>query len=103
MRDMGILLTLEPFSKVIMSYRLHLSEIVRATKTTWRTAKKYADGQGTMQKGPRQRRRARVLKDVYREALETWILEDERRPRKHRRAAQALYNQLVEEKGYRGS
>jgi transposase len=83
--------------------KLSLSEIVRTTNTTWRTAKKYADGQATTQKGPRQRRRARVLKDAYREALETWILEDERRPRKHRRTAQALYNQLVEEKGYRGS
>lgn len=83
--------------------KLSLSEIVRTTNTTWRTAKKYADGQATMQKAPCQRRRARVLKDAYREALETWILEDERRPRKHRRTAQALYNQLVEEKGYRGS
>lgn len=83
--------------------KLSISEIMRRTKLSWRTVKKYADGDVQTQKRPRQKRKRRVLTEEHMVALETWILEDQRRPRKYQRKAEAMYNQLVEELGYQGS
>jgi len=41
--------------------KLSLSEIVRRTRLSWHTVKKYADSQVTTQEGPQRRRKRRVL------------------------------------------
>ncbi len=80
-----------------------ISEIARRMKIDWRTAQKYADGEVDHQKRPKQVRKRQVMLDEHVERLRVWIEEDLRRPRKYRRKANALYEQLKEETCYSGS
>ena len=82
---------------------LSINEIAQRTDLDWRTVSKYADSESQVQERPRQRRKRKALLDEYLEMLETWISEDQRRKRKYRRTARALYGQLVEETSYGGS
>jgi transposase len=78
-----------------------ISEIARRLKCSWKTAKKYADGEINLQTRGKRKRKKTVM-DGYEEWVEAWLVEDQRMPRKQRRTAKVIYESLLE-LGYRGS
>jgi len=79
-----------------------ISEIARRLKINWRTAKKYADGEVEVQKLAKQQREKPVM-GPYLFLIEAWLKEDLRMPRKQRRTAKAIYEQLKECTDFDGS
>lgn len=78
-----------------------ISEIAARVGCSWKTAKKYADGNIDLQDRPKQKRKRRVMEE-YEEWIEAMLAEDQRMPRKHRRTAKSIYEELVKI-GYEGS
>jgi len=73
-----------------------VSEIARIMGISWRTAKKYADGEGLkLESGPR-RRRQRPVMEPFAEVVDAWLAEDQLRRAKHRRTARVIHRQLRE-------
>jgi len=77
-----------------------ISEISKTLGISWRTAKKYADGEELSE--TTRSRRERPKMGPFEEHLEAMILEDMHQPAKQRRTAKKMYEQLVE-LGYEGS
>ena len=70
-----------------------ISEIATRVKCDWKTAKKYADGTvDVRQRGRRARRKTAM--EGFEEYIEAWLLEDERLPRKQRRTAKKMFEDL---------
>lgn len=78
-----------------------ISEIATRVQCSWKTAKKYADGNIDLQGRGKRKRKKRVM-DGYEEWIEAWLIEDQRMPRKQRRTAKVMYKSLLE-LGYQGS
>lgn len=78
-----------------------ISEIATRVQCSWKTAKKYADGNIDLQGRGKRRRKKRVM-EGYEEWIEAWLIEDQRMPRKQRRTAKVMYESLLE-LGYQGS
>lgn len=78
-----------------------ISEIATRVECCWSTAKKYADGNIDLQGIPKQKRKRPVM-EGYEEWIEAMLEEDQRMPRKQRRTAQKIYEELLEI-GYLGS
>lgn len=78
-----------------------ISEIATRVECCWSTAKKYADGNIDLQGIPKQKRKRPVI-EGYEEWIEAMLEEDQRMPRKQRRTAQKIYEELLEI-GYLGS
>ncbi len=97
--------------KVPQQYYIHflrevdgcsIQEIAERVDVNWRTAKKYADREDwNQQKSPRSRRYP-VL-GPYIEIVDTWLIEDERLPRKQRQTGTRIYKRLKKEHSYTGS
>ena len=78
-----------------------INEIAAQVQCSWRTAKKYADGNINLQQQG-QRKCERPVIGPYEFWVEAWLEEDLRMPRKQRRTARKIYDMLVES-GYSGS
>jgi len=81
----------------------NVSEIARRLHINWRTARKYADEECAHQAQPKRRRHCHVMQTEHVDRLRAWIEEDRLRPRKYRRKAPALYEQLKAESRFPGS
>jgi len=79
-----------------------ITDIADKLEICWRTAKKYADGEVNAKDRPKQRRKRRVM-GPYTEIVDAWLEEDRLLPKKQRRTAKAIYNQLKERTDYSGS
>lgn len=82
---------------------LSISQISNSHGISWLTAKKYADGPTPSKTAARQVRQKRVMLETYSEIIQAWLEEDLLVPRKQRRTATAIYNQLKAETDYQGS
>lgn len=78
-----------------------ISEIAARVKCDWKTAKKYADGSVDLRQRGR-RARKKTAMEGFEEYIEAWLLEDERLPRKQRRTAKKMFEDLLRT-GYQGS
>lgn len=78
-----------------------ISEIAARVKCDWKTAKKYADGSVDLRQRGR-RARKKTAMEGFEEYIEAWLLEDERLPRKQRRTAKKMFEDL-QKLGYQGS
>lgn len=82
---------------------LSISQIAKSHNISWATAKKYADNAPPAQEPARQVRKKRVMLDAYIEIIQAWLEEDLLVPKKQRRTATAIFNQLKAETDYQGS
>ncbi len=78
-----------------------ISEIASRVQCDWKTAKKYADGDINLQKRGKRSRRKAVM-GGFEEYIKDWLFEDQRMPKKQRRTAKVMFNNL-RELGYQGS
>jgi transposase len=78
-----------------------ISEIAIRVKCDWKTAKKYADGNIDLRQRGRRSRKKTVMKG-FEEYLEAWLHEDQRMPKKQRRTAKKIFEEL-QKLGYQGS
>src|SRR5579875_1689261 len=78
-----------------------IQEIATRVGVNWRTAKKYADRDDWNVPVQRQRAPHPVL-GPYLEIIDTWLLDDERLPRKQRHTARRIFHRLQKEFGFRG-
>jgi transposase len=79
-----------------------IASIAKQLEVNWRTAKKYGDCEDwNPQKLPKARVRTKM--DNWMEIIETWLEEDQIRPRKQRHTAKRIFQRLVEEHGFTGS
>ncbi|MBS3813862.1 IS21 family transposase [Candidatus Bipolaricaulota bacterium] len=79
-----------------------ITDIADTLGISWRTAKKYADGDLNTEDRPKQKR-IRPVMGPYTEVVDAWLAEDMLAPRKQRRTAKAIYQQLKERTDYSGS
>jgi len=79
-----------------------ITDIADTLEISWRTAKKYADGDLNLEEGPKQRRERPVM-GPYTEIVDAWLAEDMKAPKKQRRTAKAVYDQLKERTDFSGS
>lgn len=79
-----------------------ISEIAKRLNINWRTANKYADEEISYQERPTRKRKSPVM-GPYMEIVDAWLEEDLRMPRKQRRTAKAIYNQLKANTDFNGS
>lgn len=79
-----------------------ITDIADKLEISWRTAKKYADGEVSIEDRPKQRR-IRPVMGPYTEIVDAWLEEDMKAPKKQRRTAKAIYAQLKERTDYSGS
>lgn len=80
---------------------MSIAEIARRQGICWRTARKYANQEDWSQ-AERQPRRQPSM-EAFAETVDTWLMEDRLNPRKQRRNAAAIYRQLRDEHGFKGS
>jgi transposase len=66
----------------------------------WRTARKYADCEDF--NGPSRRKRRKPVMDPYETAIDMWLLEDKKMPKKQRHTAKRIYDRLIKEHGFAG-
>ena len=78
-----------------------ISEIASRLKCSWKTAKKYADGEVDLQKRHRRARKKTVM-EGYEEFIEAMLEENQLIPRKQRKTAKAIFDEL-QKIGYQGS
>jgi len=78
-----------------------IAEIARRQGICWRPASKYAKKEdwNQVQRYPRRQ----PIMEAFAETVDTWLLEDRLNPRKQRRNATAIYRQLRDEHGFKGS
>jgi len=79
-----------------------ITDIAETLGINWRTAKKYADGNPNIEDHPKQKRKRPVM-GPYTEIVDAWLQEDRLLPKKQRRTAKAIYDQLSERTDYSGS
>ncbi len=79
-----------------------IQEIAERVNVNWRTAKRYADREDWNQQKAVRDRRYPVL-GPYIEIIDTWLIEDERLPRKQRQTGTRIFNRLKDEHAYLGS
>jgi len=79
-----------------------ITDIADKLEISWRTAKKYADEDPNVEKRPKGKRERPVM-GPYIEIVDAWLAEDMLAPRKQRRTAKAIYQQLKERTDYSGS
>ena len=79
-----------------------ITDIADKLEISWRTAKKYADEDPNVEKRPKGKRQRPVM-GPYTEVVDAWLAEDMLAPRKQRRTAKAIYQQLKERTDYSGS
>src|SRR6056297_928923 len=79
-----------------------ITDIADTLGISWRTAKKYADGSVDTEDRPKQKRKRPVM-GPYTEIVAAWLQEDRLLPKKQRRTAKAIYNQLKERTDFSGS
>ena len=77
-------------------------EVARETGHSRNTIKKMVQDSSEPKYKLQQPRRKPVL-DPYKERLEKWVTEDEKKPKKQRRTASRMYQLLKENHGYEGS
>ena len=78
-----------------------IQEIAERVGVNWRTAKKYADRDDW--NSPVERRKgSHPVLGPFLEAVDTWIEEDERMPRKQRHTARHIFHRLQNEYGFKG-
>ncbi|MFD1676369.1 IS21 family transposase [Alicyclobacillus fodiniaquatilis] len=78
-----------------------IQEIVERVGVNWRTAKKYAD-QDDWNESVAKRKGAFPVLGPYLDAVDTWLEEDERMPRKQRHTARHIFHRLRDEYGFTG-
>ena len=78
-----------------------IQEIADRVDVNWRTAKKYAD-RDDWNESLQPRVGRRPILGPYGEIIDTWLEEDDQRPRKQRHTATRIYHRLKEEYGYSG-
>jgi len=79
-----------------------ITDIADTLGISWRTAKKYADGSIDTEERPTQKRKRPVM-GPYTEVVDAWLQEDRLLPKKQRRTAKAIYDQLSKRTDYSGS
>ena len=79
-----------------------ITDIADTLGISWRTAKKYADGDLKVEDRPKQKRKRPVM-GPYTEIVDAWLEEDKLLPKKQRRTVKAIYNQLSKRTDYSGS
>ena len=79
-----------------------ISEIINRVGVDWRTAAKYAKKDDWNEK-PRPLQRQRPVMDPVAEVVDIWLMEDMLKPRKDRRTATAIFEQLKKEYDFQGS
>lgn len=79
-----------------------ITDIADKLEISWRTAKKYADGDLNTEDRPKQKRQRPVM-GPYTEIVDAWLQEDMKAPKKQRRTAKAIYDQLKERADFSGS
>ncbi|MFI8716261.1 IS21 family transposase, partial [Brevibacillus brevis] len=79
-----------------------ISQIAEQTGVNWRTAKKYADCSDWNKEECPLRGKFPIM-EAYREQVDTWLMEDQTRPKKQRHTAKRIYDRLVSEFGFAGS
>ena len=70
-----------------------ITDIAEKLEISWRTAKKYADGDVNTEDRPKGKR-TRPVMGPYTEVVDAWLAEDRKAPKKQRRTAKAIYDQL---------
>ena len=79
-----------------------ITDIAEKLEISWRTAKKYADGDVNTEDRPKGKR-TRPVMGPYTEVVDAWLAEDRKAPKKQRRTAKAIYDQLKERTDFSGS
>ncbi|WP_031306277.1 IS21 family transposase [Brevibacillus panacihumi] len=79
-----------------------ISQIAEQLGVSWRTAKKYADCSDWNKAEPPLRGKFPIM-EAYRVQVDTWLMEDQARPKKQRHTAKRIYDRLVTEFGFAGS
>lgn len=79
-----------------------IAEISAKVGINWRTAAKYAN-KGDWNKNTTKQNRRRPVMEPYADIVDIWIMEDMLKPRKERRTAVAIYNQLKSNHNFEGS
>ncbi len=81
---------------------LSITEIASKLEINWRTAKKYAEENFDTENKVKQKRDKPVM-GPYFNLIRAWLEEDLRMPKKQRRTAKKIYNQLKELTNFEGS
>jgi transposase len=79
-----------------------ISQIADQVGVNWRTARKYADCSDWNKEALPLRGKFPIM-EAYREQVDTWLLEDQTRPKKQRHTSKRIYDRLVSEFGFAGS
>jgi len=79
-----------------------INEISSRVGVNWRTAAKYAKKED-WNKGVEKAQRRRPVIEPVAEVIDMWLMEDKLKPRKDRRTAAAIYQQLQAEYNFQGS
>ncbi|MCF8011052.1 MAG: IS21 family transposase [Clostridiales bacterium] len=80
---------------------LSINTIAKKMNVNWRTAKKYADRENWNIE-VRHRKKTYPVLGPYLDIIDTWLLEDQRRPKKQRHTNIHIYERLVKECGFTG-
>jgi len=78
-----------------------VSDIARHLDIDWRTANKYVTKDDWNQSLGK-RRKTHPVMGPYIDVVDTWLIDDQRMPRKQRHTAKRIYDQLQEEFGFEG-
>ncbi|MEC2132249.1 IS21 family transposase [Brevibacillus centrosporus] len=79
-----------------------ISQIADQLGVNWRTARKYADCSDWNKEALPLRGKFPIM-EAYCEQVDTWLLEDQTRPKKQRHTSKRIYDRLVSECGFAGS
>ncbi|TLS33626.1 IS21 family transposase [Geobacillus thermoleovorans] len=81
---------------------LSIAEISRETGYNWRTVKKYADGDISVQPTIK-RKKGMIEEEGYGQIIDDWLEEDAKLPRKQRRTNKTMFEALCRDHGFQGS
>ncbi|EQB94402.1 hypothetical protein GA8_17160, partial [Geobacillus sp. A8] len=81
---------------------LSIAEISRETGYNWRTVKKYADGDISVQPTIK-RKKGMMEEEGYGQIIDDWLEEDAKLPRKQRRTNKTMFEALCRDHGFQGS
>ncbi|MEB8616314.1 IS21 family transposase [Bacillus cereus] len=79
-----------------------ISQIAEQLEVNWRTARKYADCSDWNKEALPLRGKFPIM-EAFREQVDTWLMEDQTRPKKQRHTSKRIYDRLVSEFGFAGS
>lgn len=77
--------------------------MARRTNKDYRTIKKYADQEEFDQKPKIRKAHPSPVMDPVKPMIDKWLLEDMKKKKKYRRTAKRMWQQLVQEEGFKGS